>query len=82
MLLAARGHRSQLFNLSFCSFIHLRSCSLTYPSFNTPSCRLQWAVPVLAKDDQTNKQEHHVLRGGRVASAVLWGPEQWLPRCP
>lgn len=82
MLLAAGGHRSQLFNLYFCSFICLCSCSLTYPSFNTPSCCLQWADPVLAKGDQTNKQEHCVLWGGQVASAVLWGPEQRLPRCP
>lgn len=62
--------------------VHLHSCSLTYPSFSTPYCRLQWADPALAKGDRTDRQEHSVLRGGQVASAVPWGPEQRLPRCP
>lgn len=62
--------------------VHLRSCSLTYPSFNTPYCRLQWADPALAKGDQTDRQEHSVRCGGQVASAVPWGAEQRLPRVP
>lgn len=73
-------------SFSTCTFVHSSVCvaahSLILHSTHLPAACSGQTQSWPRVTRQTNKQEHCVLRGGQVASAVLWGPEQRLPRCP